>query len=124
MPWVKVLLEHLKIVQLDKKFHVFFFLEAEWLPFNYILIYFNAIHTLAASFFKINYLYLFLQPLENKNDAGMSSDNIPNCTEETDPQEHCNIPFCNTNFFFIIIIWFVRLLALRPFLAYCASLGW
>jgi hypothetical protein len=25
---------------------------------------------------------------------------------------------------FIIIIWFVRLLALRPLLAYCASLGW
>jgi hypothetical protein len=24
----------------------------------------------------------------------------------------------------IIIIWFVRLLALRPLLAYCASLGW
>jgi hypothetical protein len=27
-------------------------------------------------------------------------------------------------FFFYIIIWFVRLLALRPLLAYCASLGW
>jgi hypothetical protein len=26
--------------------------------------------------------------------------------------------------FFFIIIWFVRLLALRPLLAYCASLGW
>jgi hypothetical protein len=26
--------------------------------------------------------------------------------------------------YFIIIIWFVRLLALRPLLAYCASLGW
>jgi hypothetical protein len=28
------------------------------------------------------------------------------------------------DFFFIIIIWFVRLLALRPLLAYCGSLGW
>jgi hypothetical protein len=28
---------------------------------------------------------------------------------------------CDTIIFFI---WFVRLLALRPFLAYCASLGW
>jgi hypothetical protein len=27
-------------------------------------------------------------------------------------------------FFFFFIIWFVRLLALRPLLAYCASLGW
>jgi hypothetical protein len=27
-------------------------------------------------------------------------------------------------FMFIVIIWFVRLLALRPLLAYCASLGW
>jgi hypothetical protein len=27
-------------------------------------------------------------------------------------------------FFIIFIIWFVRLLALRPLLAYCASLGW
>jgi hypothetical protein len=26
-------------------------------------------------------------------------------------------------FFIIIVIWFVRLLALRPLLAYCASLG-
>jgi hypothetical protein len=27
-------------------------------------------------------------------------------------------------FFFFFFIWFVRLLALRPLLAYCASLGW
>jgi hypothetical protein len=27
-------------------------------------------------------------------------------------------------FFFFFIIWFVRLLPLRPLLAYCASLGW
>jgi hypothetical protein len=26
--------------------------------------------------------------------------------------------------FFFFFIWFVRLLALRPLLAYCASLGW
>jgi hypothetical protein len=26
--------------------------------------------------------------------------------------------------FFFFIIWFVRLLALRPLLSYCASLGW
>jgi hypothetical protein len=29
-----------------------------------------------------------------------------------------------TFFFLFFIIWFVRLLALRPLLAYCASLGW
>jgi hypothetical protein len=28
------------------------------------------------------------------------------------------------SFFIIIIIWFVRLLALRPLMAYCASRGW
>jgi hypothetical protein len=35
-----------------------------------------------------------------------------------------NISRLYTNFFYILIIWFVRLLALRPLLAYCASLGW
>jgi hypothetical protein len=28
------------------------------------------------------------------------------------------------NFLFLFKFWFVRLLALRPILAYCASLGW
>jgi hypothetical protein len=32
--------------------------------------------------------------------------------------------FLSTDRQTIIIIWFVRLLALRPLLAYCASLGW
>jgi hypothetical protein len=29
----------------------------------------------------------------------------------------------SNRFFFLYIVWFVRLLALRPLLAYCASLG-
>jgi hypothetical protein len=32
--------------------------------------------------------------------------------------------WCEARNCFFIIIWFVRLLALRPLLAYCASLGW
>jgi hypothetical protein len=34
-----------------------------------------------------------------------------------------NVEMYQVYFFNIIIIWFVRLLALRPLLAYCASLG-
>jgi hypothetical protein len=39
-------------------------------------------------------------------------------------QPHSNDSIFKRTIFFILFIWFVRLLALRPILAYCASLGW
>jgi hypothetical protein len=43
--------------------------------------------------------------------------------KETSKQEQEVLGRTNRVFFIINIIWFVRLLALRPLLAYCASLG-
>jgi hypothetical protein len=55
--------------------------------------------------YNVNYPYLNICDFRNETDMFLESDNL------------------NKDFLNFFLLWFVRLLALRPLLAYCASLG-
>jgi hypothetical protein len=76
--------------------------------------------------FRIRHLF------QNNDVTNMSTQIITSCRNSTQgmqenvkkkKKQHRQLMQLPLNYFFIII-WFVRLLALRPLLAYCASLGW
>jgi hypothetical protein len=89
-------------------------------PFIFCILFFNIFPYFFSLFFSfLLALRAFPGPLQEN--VRLIQRNIPRTSASKSFLTHPSQSYVH---FFIIIIWFVRLLTLRPLLAYCAILGW